>query len=83
MHDLFRAVAETTGFAEKEACGSKWESLSGKLFAPLFFSYNNARKAFSFREFTFSSSDVGLVANESQLFLSTFGGRLSYAWHYQ
>ena len=35
MYDLFRAVAEATGFAKQEACGSKWEDLSGKPSASL------------------------------------------------
>ncbi|CAM9798826.1 unnamed protein product [Ectocarpus sp. 4 AP-2014] len=30
LYDLFRAVAKATGFGEDEACGSKWEDLSGK-----------------------------------------------------
>ncbi|CAN0224169.1 unnamed protein product [Ectocarpus sp. 12 AP-2014] len=33
LYDLFRAVAKTTGFGEDEACGSKWEDLSGVFYA--------------------------------------------------
>lgn len=35
LYDLFRAVAKVTGFGEDEACGSKWEDLSGMCHAIL------------------------------------------------